>query len=54
MAHILLNTTVSDPVMSGGIEADHGERGRGDDETEKVGEFAVHGVGVMGEKAKRP
>ena len=33
--------------MGGGIKADHGERGRGDDEAEEVGEFAVHGGGVV-------
>jgi len=30
--------------MSGGIEADHGERGRGDDESEEVVEFGVHNL----------
>jgi len=33
--------------MSGGIKADHGERGRGNDETEEVGEFGGHGGGVV-------
>jgi len=42
-----LRPAVSGPVMSGGIKADHGERGRGDHEAEEVGEFGGHGSGVV-------
>ena len=40
--------------MSGCIEADHGERGRGDDETEEIGEFGGHGGGVVMGEARGP
>ena len=48
-----LRAAMTGAVMGSGIEADHGERGRGDNEAEEVREFAVHGGGVMVGKGPR-